>query len=590
MPYEEINTAHNADVLTRLAFSIYGSPGVYAFLVGSGVSRGAGIPTGWDVTVDLVRRQALANGENDRSDWPSWYREKFAKDPDYSDLVAELGSSRLDRRAILQSYIEPTDEDIEQRRKIPSRAHLAIADLVHDGYVRVVLTTNFDRLLENALRERGVEPTIIDSVHALEGAVPITHTSCFFVKLHGDYKDARILNTEAELAQYPPEYDDLLDRILDEYGLVVCGWSGEWDEALFRAVMRASSRRYSLFWATHGPLSDPGEKVIAHRDGHVIRIGDADSFLGSLRDQVQTLAQTHRRNPMSIELLVNSTKRFASRPEHVIELHDLLESEVHRLLKHLESSTPEVEPNAKGVKLLCEFYESATEPLARMFGVLGRWGSGTEQDIAANAVLAVWENVNGTNSVLNHLRHYPAVLLLWAYGMGLVTAKRWPTLHGLLSHPAASESDEQQRVVDLLSRWFLLGYRNETIWKWLPVLENHRTPASERLFSTLDLWRDSFAGVRTDFERIHDVWEILIVLAYSETRVGVATESDPRRFWSPLGRNSWRHPSRQRIIERIVDGDLNHDLLDAGFSGGQNDRLKTTIDRYAEVVVRRDQY
>ena len=199
----------------------------------------------------------------------------------------------------------------------------------------MIVTTNFDRLLENALRERGVEPTVIDSVDALNGAEPLAHTTCYLVKLHGDYKDARILNTYAELVQYPPEYDALLDRILDEHGLVVCGWSGEWDEALYRAIMRSSSTRYSFFWAGRGQLGDPAKKIVAHRGGHVVPIADADDFFGRLRDQVQTLARTHRQDPRSVDLLVKSTKRFASRPEHTIELHNLLESEVQRLLHGL---------------------------------------------------------------------------------------------------------------------------------------------------------------------------------------------------------------------------------------------------------------
>ena len=512
MPHEEAHTAHRADPLTRLAFSMYGSPGVYALLVGSGLSRGADIPTGWEVTLDLVRRQALAQGETDQPDWATWYRTKFATEPNYSDLVADLGSSPLERRAILHGYIEPTNEDLEEGRKVPTSAHLAIADLVHDGYIRVILTTNFDRLLEKALRERGVEPTVIDSVDAIKGAEPLAHTTCYLVKLHGDYKDARILNTYAELAQYPSEYDALLDRILDEHGLVVCGWSGEWDEALHRAITRSPSRRYSLFWAARGQLGDAGKTIVAHRGGHVVPIGDADDFLGRLRDQVQTLARTHRQDPRSVDLLVNSTKRFASRPEHTIELHDLLESEVQRLLHVLDTSTPQVAHNADGVQSLCAFYQSATEPLARMFGVLGRWGRGTEHDVVANAVLTLWAQAGEAGSGLAHLRYYPAVLLLWSYGTGLTLAKRWPALHDLLTHPAASDYGDPKRVVDLLSQWFLDGYHNE-IWKRLPSLKNCRTPASDHLFDVLDAWRESFAAVLADFEGLHDIWEILVALA-----------------------------------------------------------------------------
>jgi hypothetical protein len=51
------------------------------------------------------------------------------------------------------------------------------------------------------------------AVDALAGAEPITHSDCYILKLHGDYKDARILNTEAELSGYPAEYDALLDQM-----------------------------------------------------------------------------------------------------------------------------------------------------------------------------------------------------------------------------------------------------------------------------------------------------------------------------------------------------------------------------------------
>jgi hypothetical protein len=46
------------DPLTQLVFAISSSPGVYALLLGSGVSSGAGIPTGWAIVEDLARRLA----------------------------------------------------------------------------------------------------------------------------------------------------------------------------------------------------------------------------------------------------------------------------------------------------------------------------------------------------------------------------------------------------------------------------------------------------------------------------------------------------------------------------------------------------
>ena len=59
----------------------------------------------------------------------------------------------------------------------------------------------------------------------MEGAPPLDHIRHMVFKVHGDYLDMRIRNTTTELSRYPREIDQLLDRIFDEYGLIVCGWS-----------------------------------------------------------------------------------------------------------------------------------------------------------------------------------------------------------------------------------------------------------------------------------------------------------------------------------------------------------------------------
>jgi len=60
------------DPLIPLAISMQASPGVYAVLLGSGVSRSAGIPTGWEVQLDLIRRVATLEKENAGSDPEDW--------------------------------------------------------------------------------------------------------------------------------------------------------------------------------------------------------------------------------------------------------------------------------------------------------------------------------------------------------------------------------------------------------------------------------------------------------------------------------------------------------------------------------------
>ena len=47
------------------------------FLFGSGVSRVAKVPTGWEITLDLVRKLAELRGEACDPDPELWYQDRY---------------------------------------------------------------------------------------------------------------------------------------------------------------------------------------------------------------------------------------------------------------------------------------------------------------------------------------------------------------------------------------------------------------------------------------------------------------------------------------------------------------------------------
>lgn len=51
------------NIITSISFSIFSNKGIYALLLGSEISRNAGIPTGWDVVQDLIKKLATLNKE-----------------------------------------------------------------------------------------------------------------------------------------------------------------------------------------------------------------------------------------------------------------------------------------------------------------------------------------------------------------------------------------------------------------------------------------------------------------------------------------------------------------------------------------------
>ena len=183
------------------------------------------------------------------------------RSPDYSDLLDQLVKTPAERNQLLREYFEPNEDERERGVKVPTEAHNAIARLVADGFVRVIVTTNFDRLLEKALEPVGVTPTVISTPEAVEGTLPLQHNRCSIIKLHGDYLDTRIKNTPEELADYNETTNRLLDRIFDEYGLIICGWSADYDTALRAALERCKSHRFTTYWASRGDLGEAASKV-----------------------------------------------------------------------------------------------------------------------------------------------------------------------------------------------------------------------------------------------------------------------------------------------------------------------------------------
>ena len=249
------------DPLISLAFSLYSNKGAYALLLGSGVSRSAAIPTGWEVVLDLVRKVAKLEDEDPEPDPAAWFVSKHGTEAEYSKLLDIVARTSTERQQLLRSYFEPTEAERSQGLKTPTAGHRAIAGLASKGYVRVIITTNFDRLLEKAMDELGVTPTVISTPDQIAGALPLVHSGITIIKLHGDYLDTRIKNTAKELARYSPKLNALLDRILDEYGLIVCGWSADWDIALREAIERCVTRRFTTYWSTRAALSSHAKRL-----------------------------------------------------------------------------------------------------------------------------------------------------------------------------------------------------------------------------------------------------------------------------------------------------------------------------------------
>ena len=539
------------DPLHSLAFSIQANPGVYAVLIGSGVSRSAKIPTGWEVTLDLIRKLARLRNETCDPTPEHWYRTMFGVEPDYSNILNQIAKTPSERQQLLRGYWEPNIDEREEGEKEPTAAHRAIAHLAARGFIRVILTTNFDRLMETALIGTGITPTVLSSTDQVHGALPLIHTQCCVFKLHGDYLDTRIRNTTAELERYPREFDQLLDRIFDEFGLVVCGWSAEWDTALRSALSRAPSRRFTTYWAVRSQATEAAQELIRHRGAQTIQIEDADGFFRTIQEYVDSIEEFSKPHPLSDESALASLKRYMAESKYRIQLSDLIDKTIARIVEMTSGENFAVQgglrPDSESITTRIRRYEAACTTLLTMAPVAGFWAEEEHYTVWQRALqrLASRPMTNGTVIWLE-MQRYPATLLLYALGLGAVESNRLGFLGALLSTKLHREHQENESAAQVLPPFSLFSRGGDPM-KLLEGMDRHYAPLNDWMHDALRPYADRIVSNDSQYTRTFDKLEILIALGAGDIRTFTG------RYWAPPGAFGYRYQTREVIFREIEE-------------------------------------
>lgn len=358
--------------IAELAVSVHNNPGVYAVLLGSGVSRGAGLPTAWEVLERLIQQLAVASGEEAPENPAVWYREKFKEEADYSTVVEALGRTPAVQRPLISPFLTATPAEKEEGLKQPSKAHHAIASLCTSEHLRMILTTNFDQLMEQALSEAGVDYRVIVTAEDLAAQPSYVHGNVYVVKINGDIDGDRVRNSEADLSQYDPRWSAFLTEIFDRFGLIVCGWSADYDHALRSAILETPNRRYPLFWSAYSPPGKQAKALIQHRNGVEVQNLDADAFFQQLEGRVIALRDLAWVPPRDLGALSAEVKRLMANPTlYGARLTDLIEATCDDL--HQTIRTPETLPGGSDFQTNLSWVVNVTSPLLNVIGTLMKY-------------------------------------------------------------------------------------------------------------------------------------------------------------------------------------------------------------------------
>jgi hypothetical protein len=479
----------SSDEVIPAAFALHNSPRRYALLVGSGISRDTGILTAGEITDDLIRQ--IAGGKIPSGQKPQdWYKETHeSRAPTFTGLFDELAKSREDRTAILRQYFEPKDRDGNPARIEPSPAHLTIARLVKDGIISMIITTNFDPLLEEAVkRVTGRDPVIITHESRPERMEVAGH-HCRIVKVNGNYPDTDLKLTPADLADYAPALKEYLDRIFSEYGLLICGWSGEHDIKLVEILTADRVRRFAIFWCSREASGRIPEEIRSKLHLSTIGITSANQLFDDLESRIQLLCRHERTTSLTIESAVKKVKDALRDPRPELILSDLLHDETDRVLAEVNRSEIIPEGNVNGKACFrnrLEELEAISAPLAAMVATLAYYDDGIFADLITETIERLINlpqigelfagsqrrisgiQVSGQEyqGYFQNLRYYPALLTIYASGIAATRKENFNTLSAILENP------RMRQFVAAEMAWKNVSYFEQVnIWQVIGTIE-----------------------------------------------------------------------------------------------------------------------
>jgi hypothetical protein len=334
--------------------------------------------------------------------------------------------------------------------------------------------------------------------------------------------------------------------------------------------------------------------LVQKRAAKVIQIGGADGFFDGLQEKVAAQVDMQRPNPQSTALLVATGKRYLGRPEFRIQLNDLVADEY----RQLRAKVSEPDLGAQGVWSPQEFcrrvgrFESATEPLARLFGVVGRWGDDPEYRLASEIMGDIgYKKAEGGLVAWIELRSYPAVLLLYAYGLGLTKARRYDLLLRWFLQPLHRDNRETRSVVQSLFLHVWPGAENGR-WHNLEGLGQRKTPLSDHLHDITADWTADYTLADQEHTLLFEMFEVLGSLAFltqaTTAELKEAAERDKNQpfIWSPVGRAAWDSENRSVILSQLEAPETRAELLQGGFGRGDEEHLKLSIENVRRIMAR----
>ncbi|WOF15438.1 hypothetical protein F1737_01460 [Methanoplanus sp. FWC-SCC4] len=555
------------DSTIPVAYAMNSSPKRYALLLGAGISIAADYPSGRQIATKIILEIAKAKGkdgeiegEQKYEECIKWFDDEYNETATFDKLLNKLIDERIIQKELrsegLRPFIYQTDEDGNIISKQTTEAHEIIAELVKNNIVSLIITTNFDNLLENTIENKtGIHPVVIkaDSDPALMSIFP---DKCRIIKINGDFQDLKLKITPEDLDKYEPEIKDYIIRICSEYGLVVCGWSADYDIGLRKMISFDNVHRYPTFWCLRPDGKIPDDDTLkANLKPIPIEIESADQFFTDIQTVINRMHSIDKTQPLTVSIATKKVTDALQKPKPELILSQLIHNQTDIVLDELAKEKYVPIGTVHAPEIFIQRTNSLTEktkPLAAMLATIAYYDDSYYElvyDVIERLINIRFSNPYvGVNNLeltgmvskkkfgenLYNLRHIPALIVIYSCGIAATKGNQFNTLGALFS-PKLNKSNSGTRspyfetvnISNITSIDFCvyinkpffgkIGYFYTFIYETCRSILNELIPSDSR------------------YQEYYDVFEYLLGIAYLST-----TNREPIKIREDL---EWRKVS-----------------------------------------------
>ena len=243
----------------------------YCFIIGAGASRSSGIKTGWEMAKEWID-ELETNDPNTTQEWKN--QEQIEK-----DNLGSYYSKIYERRFNLNPAYGFKRLKSEMEAASPSAGYYYLAEILNGTQHKLVITTNFDSLTEDALFIYKDKKALVITHESLANYIDALSDRPIIIKLHRDLL-LQPKSNEVDVNKLSDEWENSLRKIFDIYDPIVIGYGGN-DGSLMGFLDSVSSKDKAIYWChkKEEEVSERIKELLEKYRGFLIPIDDFDDTM-----------------------------------------------------------------------------------------------------------------------------------------------------------------------------------------------------------------------------------------------------------------------------------------------------------------------